>query len=60
GDDLVGVDPQRVQALTLALSTAFLERLASGLPPQRMRLQGVEASVLDAAWAQRWWDSLRR
>lgn len=60
GDDLVGVDPQRVQALTLALSTAFLERLASGLPPQRMRLQGVEASVLDAVWAQRWWDSLRR
>ena len=60
GDDLVGVDPQRVQALTLDLSTAFLDRLASGLPPQRMRLEGVEATVLDAAWAQRWWDSLRR
>ena len=59
GDDLVGVDPQRVQALTLQLSTAFLERLATGLPPQRMRLEGVEASLLDAAWAQRWWDSLR-
>ena len=60
GDDLVGVDPQRVQALTLDLSTAFLDRLASGLPPQRMRLEGVEATVLDAGWAQRWWDSLRR
>jgi predicted dienelactone hydrolase len=60
GDDLVGVDPQRVQALTLDLSTAFLDRLASGLPPQRMRLEGVEATVLDSAWAQRWWESLRR
>jgi predicted dienelactone hydrolase len=60
GDELVGVDPQRVQALTLDLSSAFLERLASGVPPQRMRSQGVEATVLDAAWAQRWWDSLRR
>ena len=60
GEDLVGVDPQRVQALTLDLSAAFLERLASGLPPQRRVLDGVSATVLDAAWAQRWWDSFRR
>jgi len=60
GEELVGVDPQRVQALTLDLSGAFLERLASGLPPQRRLLEGVSATVLDAAWAQRWWDSLRR
>ena len=60
GEDLVGVDPQRVQALTLDLSGAFLERLASGLPPQRRVFEGVSATVLDAAWAQRWWDSLRR
>ena len=60
GEDLVGVDPQRVQALTLDLSGAFLERLASGLPPQRRVFEGVRATVLDAAWAQRWWDSFRK
>jgi hypothetical protein len=56
---LVGVEPQRVQALTLDLSAGFLERLASGLPPQRRVLGGVTAYVLDPALAQRWWDSLK-
>ena len=58
GEELVGVEPQRVQALTLDLSAGFLERLASGLPPQRRVLGGVTAYVLDPALAQRWWDSL--
>ena len=55
GAELVGVEPRRVQALTLGLCADFLERLASGLPPQRRQLGGVTAYVLNRPLAEQWW-----
>ena len=59
GDELVGVDPERVQALTLRLSADFLAALPKELGPQRRQLGGVNAYVLDRRFAQRWWESLQ-
>ena len=61
GADLVGAPPDVVQALLLRLTEDFLESVepppAPGMPPQRLRLNGVNAHVLDgpaaAAWQQR-------
>lgn len=61
GADLVGAPPDVVQALLLRLTEDFLESVepppAPGMPPQRLRLDGVNAHVLDgpaaAAWQQR-------
>jgi predicted dienelactone hydrolase len=58
GQELVGVDPGRVQALILSLSSDFLQGLRgpglAGVAPQRRRLGGVTAYVLDRARAQQW------
>ena len=58
GAELVGVEPQRVQALTLSLCVDFLERLAAGLPPQRRQLGGVTAYVLNRRLAEQWWSRI--
>ncbi|WP_424164785.1 alpha/beta hydrolase [Vulcanococcus sp.] len=59
GEELVGVDPARVQALILSLTSEFLQGLAlpegsRELPPQRRRLGGVSAYVLDQSLARQW------
>jgi pimeloyl-ACP methyl ester carboxylesterase len=54
GEEFVGVEPQRVQALSLELSSDFLRRLPRGLPPQRRQLGGVSAYVLSPQLAERW------
>jgi fermentation-respiration switch protein FrsA (DUF1100 family) len=58
GQELVGVEPARIQALILSLSSEFLERelrpRSGPLPAQRRQLGGVSASVLDQRMALRW------
>jgi len=59
GEDLVGVDPNRVQGLILSLTSEFLLGLVQPggpreLPPQRRRLGGVTAYVLDRSQARQW------
>lgn len=58
GSDLVGAPPEAVQALLLRLTEAFLESVepppAQGLPPQRLRVDGVSAYVMDGAGARAW------
>ena len=59
GEDLVGVDPGRVQGLILSVTSEFLLGLVQPggpreLPPQRRRLGGVTAYVLDQALARQW------
>lgn len=58
GQELVGVEPARIQALILSLSSDFLQRELRGhsgpLPAQRRQLGGVSASVLDQRAALRW------
>lgn len=55
-EDLVGVDPARVQAALLRLTTEYLQTLEQPLllPAQRRVQQGVTLDVLDAAAARRW------
>lgn len=62
GDDLVGLEPERVQALLLSLSHEFLQGLPQGraLPVQRRQLAGVTAYVLDRSAARRWLDVVPR
>ncbi len=60
GEEFVGVEPQRVQALTLSLAADFLKALPRGLQPQRRQLGGVNAYVLNRPLAQRWQESLER
>ena len=60
GEEFVGVEPQRVQALTLSLAAEFLNALPRGLPPQRRQLGGVTAYLLNRPLAERWQDSLAR
>lgn len=56
GEELVGVEPRKVQGLLLSLTQEFLQgwqhRLL--LPPQRRVQDGVVAYVLDPAQARRW------
>ncbi len=61
GDGLVGLQPERVQALLLSLSSEFLQGLPQGraIPVQRRQLDGVTAYVLDREAARRWWDGVR-
>jgi predicted dienelactone hydrolase len=59
GEEFVGVEPQRVQALTLGLTTDFLEALPKGIAPQRRQLGGVTAYVLNRRQAESWNNALR-
>ncbi len=61
GDDLVGLPPERVQGMELSLTSEFLLGLKSpmALPPQRRKLGGVNAYVLDRAAAARWRAALK-
>jgi predicted dienelactone hydrolase len=68
GRELVGVDPLRVQAVLLDVTSAFLSSLeqsgaeggaaarspAEPLPPQRRLQEGIKAYVLDPAAARLW------
>jgi len=64
GTDLVGADPQKVQAVLLQLTVEFLRSLeppppggptaASALPVQRRQQGGIGAFVLDPVLARRW------
>jgi predicted dienelactone hydrolase len=56
GEEFVGEEPQQVQELLLRLPSEFLDsaRHESLLTPQRRHHGGVEAYVLDPAWARRW------
>ncbi|MCP9833591.1 MULTISPECIES: alpha/beta hydrolase [unclassified Cyanobium] len=55
-EELVGVDPARVQSALLRLTTEYLHTLEQPLllPAQRRVQQGVTLDVLDAAAARRW------
>jgi predicted dienelactone hydrolase len=59
GEEFVGVEPQRVQALTLSLTADFLQTLPRGLAPQRRQLGGVTAYVLSRQQALNWQSVLR-
>ncbi|MFN7677003.1 MAG: hypothetical protein ACK5QW_00195, partial [Cyanobacteriota bacterium] len=63
GADLVGAPPLAVQALLLRLTEAFLESVepppAQAMPPQRLRLDGVSAYVMDGPAATAWQRRLR-
>ena len=59
GEEFVGVEPLRVQALSLGLSSDFLEALPRGLPPQQRQLGGVTAHVLNRSLAETWQRSLK-
>ncbi|MFM1812707.1 MAG: hypothetical protein RLZZ336_1645 [Cyanobacteriota bacterium] len=61
GDDLVGVDPRKVQALLLQLTAEFLQSLEQPLllSPQIRELDGVRAHVLDGPLARRWSGRIR-
>lgn len=61
GDDLVGVDPRKVQSLLLQLTAEFLQSLEQPLllSPQIRVLDGVHAHVLDGPLARRWSGRIR-
>ena len=61
GDDLVGLAPERVQGMELSLTSEFLLGLETPmvLSPQRRKLGGVNAYVLDRAAAARWRAALK-
>jgi hypothetical protein len=63
GEELVGVDPGRMQALILSLTSDFLQGVSrpglGGVTPQRRRLAGVTAYVLDRSRAQEWREQIR-
>jgi len=58
GEEFVGVEPQRVQALTLGLTADFLGSLPRDVAPQRRQLGGVTAYVLNHLQAETWRDAL--
>ena len=60
GDELVGVEPQKVQGLLLNLTVEFLAGLQQPLllSPQLRRQEGISAYVLDRGRAWSWWRSL--
>jgi predicted dienelactone hydrolase len=62
GDELVGIEPQRVQNLLLNLTTEFLQGLRQPLllSPQTRQQDGITAWVLDRRQARQWWGSLPR
>ena len=63
GEELVGVDPGRMQALILSLSSDFLQGVSrpglGGVIPQQRRLGGVTAYVLDRSRALEWRDQIQ-
>ena len=61
GDDLVGVDPVKVQAMLLLLTAEFLESLSQPLllSPQVRQQNGIRAHVLDGRLARRWNQRIR-
>jgi pimeloyl-ACP methyl ester carboxylesterase len=59
GEEFVGVEPLRVQTLTLGLTADFLDALPKGVPPQRRQLGGVTAYVLNRRQAETWSNALR-
>lgn len=59
GEEFVGVEPLRVQALTMGLTADFLDALPKGVPPQRRQLGGVTAYVLNRRQAETWSNALR-
>ena len=63
GEELVGVDPARIQALILSLSSDFLQRVShpglGGMPAQRRQLAGITAYVLDRSRALEWREQTR-
>ncbi len=56
GNDLVGLEPLKVQALLLGVTADFLNSLETGVPltPELRRQDGVRAYVLDRSTARRW------
>ena len=60
GDELVGIDPLRVQSMLLNITSEFLFGLAQPLllSPQLRQQQGISAYVLDHQQAQLWWRRL--
>ena len=62
GDELVGVEPQKVQDLLLNLTVEFLAGLQQPLllSPQLRQQEGVNAYVLDRSRAWSWWHRLPR
>jgi predicted dienelactone hydrolase len=60
GDELVGIDPLRVQSMLLNITSEFLFGLAQPLllSPQLRQQQGISAYVLDRQQAQLWWRRL--
>lgn len=62
GDELVGVEPRKVQDLLFSLTLEFLQgwEHALLLPPQRRVQSGVAAYVLDPAQARAWRGLIRR
>ncbi|MFM7548428.1 MAG: alpha/beta hydrolase [Cyanobacteriota bacterium] len=62
GDELVGVEPRRVQSLLLNLTSEFLLSLREPLllMPQQRQQEGITAWVLDRRQARQWWGSLPR
>jgi predicted dienelactone hydrolase len=62
GDQLVGIDPLKVQSLLLNVTSEFLVSLAQPLllSPQLRQQQGINAYVLDRQQAQLWWRRLDR
>ena len=62
GDELVGIEPQRVQNLLLNVTTEFLQGLRQPLllSPQTRQQDGITAWVLDRRQARQWWGSLPR
>jgi predicted dienelactone hydrolase len=61
-EDLVGVEPARVQAALLRLTIEYLNTLEEPLllPAQRRVQEGVTLDVLDVAAARRWHDGMGR
>ena len=60
GDQLVGIDPLKVQSLLLNVTSEFLVSLTQPLllSPQLRQQQGISAYVLDRQQAQLWWRRL--
>jgi predicted dienelactone hydrolase len=63
GADLVGSSPEVVRNLLRHLTEEFLESVepppAAGMAPQRLRLDGVDAHVMDGPAASAWLERLR-
>ena len=55
----MGVEPLRVQSLSLGLRSDFMAALPRGLPPQQRQLGGVTANVLNRSLAETWQRSLK-